>query len=331
MTHRYLFAAAIIATAACSGNSTSPTPSAGNVAAPAVRFNAGCPKSVVYVVSNYDASVKIYDPNNLTGGPCGNVGGFNLPQGLFTDSKGNLWVADAGARQVYEFTPGTKTPVRSLSDPNGEPSDVTVDEHNNTVYVTEYKNDVAASNLVEVYANGSNVPTNTLSDPDARNGGYDAIDNQGNLYVTFMTQDNKAQVDRWTGGTGNPENLGLQLISDGGIVTTKTGALAICDPFAYRCGVFAPGSQKMAHVFGHMGRGRGDVVPNKPPWLHPDTVALDRRERRAYVASDSLTTWAFPGPERRPNHLPIDEIKVPQGGAGQGIAITPASRPGNPY
>jgi hypothetical protein len=332
MTRRFLVAAAIIATAACSSNpSSSLSPSAGNAVTPAARHNAaGCPKSVVYVISNYTASVQIYDRSHLKGGPCGTITGFQLPQGLFTDSKDNLWVADAGARQVYEFAPGAAMPMRSLSDPNGEPSDVTVDERNGTVYVTEYKNDVDPSTLVEVYANGSNTPTGTLSDSDARNGGYDAVDNHGDLYVTFMTQENKAQVDRWFGGVGSPQNLGLSLISDGEIVTTKTGALAICDPFAFRCGLFQTGSNEMSHVFGHMGFGRG-IVPNKPPWLHPDAVALDRNEDRAYVAADSLTLWTFPGPVHRPNHLPLVEIKVPQGGAGVGIAVTPASRPGNPY
>jgi hypothetical protein len=330
MTGRFLVAAAIIATAACSSNPISLSPSAGNAVTPALRHGAGCPKSVVYVISNYTASVQVYDRSNVTGGPCGTITGFQLPQGLFTDSKDNLWVVDAGARTISEFAPGAAMPMRALSDPNGEPSDVTVDERSGTVYVTDYKNDVDESTLVEVYANGANTPTGTLSDSDARNGGYDAIDNHGDLYVTFMTQENKAQVDRWFGGAGSPQNLGLRLVSDGEIVTTKTGALAICDPFAFRCGLFQTRSNTMSHVFGHMGFGRG-IVPNKPPWLHPDAVALDRNEDRAYVAAESLTVWTFPGPDHRPNRLPLVEIKVPDGGAGVGIAVTPASRPGNPY
>jgi hypothetical protein len=144
-----------------------------------------------------------------------------------------------------------------------------------------------------------------------------------------MTQSNLAQVDRFAGGTGTGENLGLKLVSAGAIVTTKTGALAVCDPYAYRCGIFEPGSQKMSHVFGHMGRGN-DAVPNKPPILLPEALALDRRERRAYVSANTLSQWAYPGPVRSPNHLPLVEIKVPHGG-GEGIAVFPASRPGVPY
>jgi hypothetical protein len=291
---------------------------------------AGCPPSVVYIVSSSGGSVEIYDASNLGAGPCGRVAGMNSPQGLFVDSKRDLWVVDASVQQVYEFKPGSSSPVRTLSDPNGVPNDVVVDESSGTAYVTEYQNNVDPHTLVEIYALRSSTPTGSLSDPSARNGGYDTVDNKGNLYVTFMTQDNKARVDRWMGGIGSPHDLRLQFISDGGIVTTSSGSLAICDPFAFRCGSFAPGSKTMSRVFGHMGRGSGGVGPDKPPFLHPDTLALDRDERLAYVAGNSLSTWRFPGPGHRPNHLPLDEIQIP-GGAGRGLAVSPAALPGMPY
>jgi hypothetical protein len=293
--------------------------------------SANCPSRVVYVVSSYEAAVGIYDPARLHSGPCGSITGFQSAQGLFVDSKANVWVADAYAQAVYEFAPGAAAPLTTLSDPNGVPSAVAVDEKNGTVYVTEYQNNVNSTTLVEVYAGGSTTPTASLGDSVARNGGYDALDDQGNLYVTFMTQSNTAQVDRWMGGTGTPTNLGLKLISAGGILTTRSGALAVCDPFAFRCGIFERGSTRMSHVFAHMGRGAGaGIVPDKPPFLHPNALALDRAERRATVAADSLSVWAYPGPANRPNHLPRIEIKV-AGGAGSGVAVSPASRPGAPF
>lgn len=290
----------------------------------------GCPASVVYVVARYDQGIEEFDPSNLHAGPCGSIGVFKSIGGLFTDSKGNLWVTDRGARQIFAFAPGSKMPLQTLNDPTGVPIAVVVNERSNTAYVTDYQNDGDASTLVEVYAHGSATPTGTLHDPVARNGAFDALDDRGNLYVTFMTQSNTAQVDRWTGGAGTPQNLGLQLVSAGAIATTASGALAVCDPFAYRCGTFAPGSVTMSHVFAHMGRNRNGVIGDKPPILHPDALALDRRERRAYVAAGSLTQWTFPGPAHRPNRLPLDEVKV-AGGAGAGIAISPASGPGSPY
>jgi hypothetical protein len=295
-----------------------------------IRVDAAqCPSSVVYVVSARAPVVEIYDLAHLHAGPCGTVSGLSSPQGIFVDAKAGLWVTDAVAQAVYEFVPGNSAPALTLSDPNGVPVDVVRDEHSGITYVTEYKNNVNAETLVEVYAKGSTVPTATLSDPAARNGGYDAIDSAGNLYVSFMTQDNKAQVDRWAGGSGSPQNLQLQLISDGGIATTASGALAMCDPFAFRCGIFNPGATKMSNVFGHMGR-RQEGGADKPPWLNPDTLALSRSERVAYVISESLTTWTYPGPEHRPNHLPVAQIDVP-GLANYGVAVSPAAKPGAPF
>jgi DNA-binding beta-propeller fold protein YncE len=292
-----------------------------------------CPSSVVYVVSNYDAAVKIYDRASLQAHarPCGSVTGFESPQGLFVDAQRGLWVVDAGAKKIYRFLPGAVTPIETLSDPNGTPLAVAVEPRSGTVYVTDYANSVDAHTLVEVYANGSTTPTGSLDDPNARNGGSDAVDNGGNLYVTFMTLDNKAQVDRWSHGSGSGENLDLKLISAGGVVTTATGALAVCDPFDFRCGIFEHHSTRMSHVFGHMGLPMGKFQSDKPPWLNPEALALAPNQRQAYVVANTLSVWRFPGPKNRPNHRPIDEIKVPNGGANEGIAVSPASPPGAPW
>ncbi len=232
-------------------------------------------------------------------------------------------------KQIFKFAPGASAPAATLDDPNGVPVAVAVDATSKTVYVTDYQNSADSHILEEVYANGSTTPTATLTDPEARNGGYDAVDDHGNLYVTFMTESNKAKVDRWIGGTGDPQYLHLGSISGGGIATTADGALAVCDPFDFRCGVFERGATTMSHVFAHMGR-RMRGPSNKPPWLQPDTLALDRDERVAYVAAETLSTWRYPGLPNRRNHLPLSEIRVP-GLAGQGIAVGPAAEPGSPY
>lgn len=318
--------------AACSATTAPVSPLANQASFSHIRADrSGCPANVAYIVGAYAVKVQVYDRAHLQAGPCGTVGVFQRAEGLFVDSKGNLWIADAVAKQIYEFAPHGRSPTLTLDDPNGVPVAVAVDEASGNVYVSEYKNNVSSTTLIEVYAAGSTTPTASLSDPDARNGGFDAVDDQGNVYVTFMTQSNKAQVDRWMGGTGTPQNLDLDLISAGGIVTTKSGALAICDPYDYRCGIFAQGSTKMSHIFGHIGRRKGDAInPDKPPWLVPFALALDRTETHAYVASESLTQWRFPGPADRPNHRPKVEINT-QGLSSDGIATYPASRPGAPF
>jgi hypothetical protein len=320
--------------AACSSSAPSlplGAPAARTASQAARADTKACPKSVVYVSSAQNGTVEIYDRSRLKGDPCGSITGLQAPQGLFVDSTGNLWVADSATQRVYVFAPGNPEAIETLDDPDGQPAAIAVDEKSNTVYVTEYVNNMDATSLVQVYAKGSTIPTMTLRDPSARNGGFAAVDDRGNLYVTFMTQSNTAQVDEWFGGSGVPKKLGLKLVSAGAIVTTRDGTLAICDPFDYRCGEFARGSKQMSHVFGHIGRGvPPGVKPNKRDWLLPDALAIDGAEDRAYVAAETLSGWKYPGPANRPSHKPFVEVRVP-GLAGNGIAVFPASPAGEPY
>ncbi|HEX3458261.1 MAG TPA: hypothetical protein VHR97_09945, partial [Candidatus Baltobacteraceae bacterium] len=102
---------AIIALAgvtACTSSSstTALAPTASQASVTHVRAQtANCPSSVLYVVSSYNAEVKVYDRVHLHADACGTIAGFNTPEGLFTDRSGNLWVADAGAKQIFKFAP----------------------------------------------------------------------------------------------------------------------------------------------------------------------------------------------------------------------------------
>src|SRR5262249_49510153 len=160
-----------------------------------------------YTVSTNVGAVLVYNVNHKVLSRCGSISGFSSPEGIFVDQHANLWVADSIGRKVYEFSPGHRSPASVLSDPHGQPADVAVDEANGKVYVTDYVNDLDKTIAVEVYANGSTTPTATLNDPNVRNSSSVAVDRNGNVYATFMTPANTPQVDRWSGGSGNPQNL----------------------------------------------------------------------------------------------------------------------------
>lgn len=320
--------AAIALLGGCSGNTWSTAP---NGAAPAsdpghgfararsVRFNAAaCGKSVVYA-SSYNNSVEVFNEGHLAQGPCGDITGLSNEQGLFVDSKANLWVVNQGPHQVLEFAPGVPTPVLTLSDPAGYPVDVAVDNKSGTVYVTNFFNNGSAPGVVEVYAKGATSPTATLSDPSMQYAFYDAVDKKGNLYVTFLTSAGAGEVLEWTGGTGTAKNLGISLKAPGGIVTTASGALLICDQSAPACGDFAPGSTTMTNIF---------AQTDKDPFA----IALSHDEGHAYVEDvlphkpGRLEAWKYPGPDA---HAGLS-VPVP-GGAYAGVAVSPAPPEGAPY
>ena len=298
------------------------------VAAGRARMDAsGCGKSVVYVTS-YDNSVYIYNQKHNGGAPCGQITGLTNPQGLFVDKRGNLWVAVAGDcrstfSSVLEFAPGGTTPIKTLQDPAGPATDVAVDNKSGTVYVTDFFGYAQGcgsgdNGVVEVYAGDSTTPTATLSDPNMNYAFDDAIDNHGNLYVTFLKLNGptgSGRINEWMGGSGSAVDLGITLQAPGGIQTTKSGALLVCDQSA-ACGEFAPGSTTMTNLFATGTPGSFGV-------------ALDKREKHAWVENAGyglLQRYKYPGPDAHPQQ----SITVPDGGYA-GVAVSPAAPQGAPY
>jgi len=313
----------------CSGGAQL-SPSQSAAAARASRIHpASCGTSVVYVTS-YNNSVYVYDQTHNGKTPCGQITGVTNPQGLFVDKHRNLWVAVAGDcktqfSSVLEFAPGGTSPIKTLTDSAGSASDVAVDDASGTVYVTnffDYTKGCASGNngAVEVYANGSTTPTGTLTDPHMSYAFNDAVDNHGNLYVTYLELNGptgKGRIDEWHGGAGSPTDLGITLQAPGGIVTTASGALLVCDQ-SVACGEFAPGSTTMTDLFATQNPGAYGV-------------ALDRRERHAWAedpagSTGQLQRYRYPGPD---SHA-LQTITVPGGGYA-GVAVSPASPEGKPY
>ncbi|MBV8117587.1 MAG: hypothetical protein JOZ01_06390, partial [Candidatus Eremiobacteraeota bacterium] len=264
-------------------------------------------------MTSYNNSVYVFDQHSGNA-PCGQITGTTNPQGLFVDKHDNLWVAVAGDcrtqfSSVLEFAPGNPTPIKTLQDSPGLATDVAVDNRSGTVYVTNffnYTNGCASGNngVVEVYSNGSTTPTSSLSDPNINYAFNDAVDDQGNLYVTYLHLNGptgSGQIDEWIGGTGSAVNLGITLQAPGGIQTTSTGALLVCDQLV-GCGDFAPGSTTMTNVF----------AANKPGSFG---VALDKRETSAWTENSNLSNgqlkrFQYPGPDARANK----SLTVPAGG-----------------
>jgi len=286
-----------------------------------------CSSSVVYVATqHYPASIYIYDQgvHGKHPQPCGQISNVKYPQGLFVDRRGNLWVAVEGDcktqfSSVLEFAPGGTTPIKRLADPDGVAWDVVVDDDSGTAYVTNVSNFTdkktcagSANGVVEVYAHGSTLPTGILTDSRINEAVTDALDDRGNLYVDYLSAASSAGILKWRHGEGTAKDLGVLLPGAGGVQTTATGALAVCDQT--ECGGLAPGSTKLSDRFG---KASG-----------PYAIALDQAETDAWVQVPFGQTQRFkyPGPDRR-----ASESFLPPYGGDLGIAVNPPAPPGKPY
>jgi len=328
-------AALSVGLAACAGGTSAPNaalPTSGNVqvrtTTTSPRMNAsGCGKAVVYATS-YNNSVYIYDQRENHKTPCGQITGVTNPQGLFVDNLGNLWVAVAGDcrtqfSSVLEFAPGGTTPIKTLQDPAGPATDVAVDGKSGTVYVTNFFNYTQGcasgnSGAVEVYANGSTTPTSSLTNPNMNYAVNDAVDNYGDLYVTVIHLNGptgNGRILEWVFSVGGVYDLGITMQGPGGIQTTASGDLLVCDQ-SVACGDIVPGTTNMTNLFATKNSGSLGV-------------ALDKAEKHAWVVNPGLgelQRYTYPGPDTGV----LQRISVPGGGYA-GVAVSPATAPGTPF
>jgi hypothetical protein len=92
------------------------------------------PATLIYMSSWGSASV--VDVMTMNGEFVGQItNGLAVPEGLFTDASGNLWVANMN--NVLVFPHGGLTATATLTDPVGNPIDVTVCP-NGTAYVANF-------------------------------------------------------------------------------------------------------------------------------------------------------------------------------------------------
>src|SRR5580704_3641334 len=120
-------------------------------------------KALTYVSDqSYHADVIVFDRDAKQVGKI--TSGLDVPAGIFVDRHHNLWVADDGGQNVLEYARGGTSPIKTLSDPNVYPNDVTICA-NGTVYVANHYGMSQISGNVVAYAKGSITPTRALSWP----------------------------------------------------------------------------------------------------------------------------------------------------------------------
>ena len=138
---------------------------------------------LVYVSSEMTWDVNVY--SYPQGEPKGLLTGFNLPQGLCSDPKGDVFVPEGATNDIKEYAHGGTTVIAYLSDALEEPAGCSFDSTTGTLAVANVISAAGAGNIA-LYANATGLPT-IVSDPAIYLPYECGYDNKGNLFVDGLT------------------------------------------------------------------------------------------------------------------------------------------------
>ena len=92
-------------------------------------------EDLLYVSDQLFSEVYVFSYPGLD--PVGTLTGFNLPEGICTDKRGDVFVTDLLARRVVEYEHGGSEPIRTLDD-GGYPQGCSVDPSTGDLAVADY-------------------------------------------------------------------------------------------------------------------------------------------------------------------------------------------------
>jgi hypothetical protein len=162
------------------------------------------------------------------------------PQGMDTDSNGNLWVASTGNSTIREYPKGKFVATTVLSDNDEFPVSVAVCP-NGTIYGSNADDYSQLPGNIVIYASGSTSPTGTVPETNIFRSYFVACDQSNTLWFDYINLSNQPAVASYNGTTVTEYgSLGLTPYeAPGGIRASNDGkTLAIVDQSAAQIDFF---------------------------------------------------------------------------------------------
>jgi hypothetical protein len=231
---------------------------------------------------------------------------------LQVDRHGNLYLADTYSTWVFEYAPGTNTPLNSF--PTSEPPDE-IAVRGKTLYVFQSAPDGGDAS-VQIYENGQTKPSRSLSDGAIEDPSGLAVDGAGNVFVGYLGPNFTQGVGEFVKGKMPmvPLNLAdvvlplaLAVDADGNLLVDSVG-----DENNSTIYIYPPGQTTAS-----------GSIPNLP-WLYQFSLTRDGSAFYAGPMSGSaFEMYAYP------SGAPIYSFTDSEAYVGfAGIAASPGAEPG---
>jgi hypothetical protein len=186
----------------------------------------------IFVSDAADNVVNIY---NTSGKQLGQLTGFSQPQGLATDVKGKLYVADTNNSQILVYAPPYNKAPKKLADPGYFPAGVSVVTIGTTTYVG-VSNICSAPNCTQggfkLFKNGK--AQKAFQSSKIYRVYFLGFDAKGNIYASGQDSNFNVvvgEVAKATSGgkTFKPLTTGNTILFPGGVEVTTKGKIAVDD------------------------------------------------------------------------------------------------------
>jgi hypothetical protein len=124
-------------------------------------------KALLYVAGFSADAVFVYDQAGKSTQPLYKItNGISDPNGLATDSSGNLYVANELSNALTIYAPGSKSPIASITNGVSTPFAVAVDSNGN-IFVANDPSGSGQSPYIDEYAGGQSSPSYTWYPPQS--------------------------------------------------------------------------------------------------------------------------------------------------------------------
>lgn len=260
-------------------------------------------------------AINVFTTNGKQIGQITNGLASGSPEGMFVDAKHDLWIASGGTdRAVLMYPRGGLSPIEKLTDPLGDPIDVTVCA-DGTAYVANLSNAGNGNTAsVQIYAKGSKTPTGTLQyAQDFRNPSV-ACDAAGNVFVALLIGQSvgDGRVIEFPGGKqAGAKDLGIVLQVPGGIKIDDAGNVLVSDVSAMTVTEYTEAGVPTGHSIS-----AGTNI---------EGIALARDGTSVIGAAISLTqgiAWSFPAGKQETTFSCCSRIGPPLE-VNYGVAVDP--------
>ncbi|MGC2407095.1 MAG: hypothetical protein WA431_11870 [Candidatus Cybelea sp.] len=245
-------------------------------------------KSLMFASDFTNYTVNIFDTKQLSEGNPTPVATIDEPSGgcpydMALDKKGTLYLGDQCLNQVEEYSKGSTTLKRTITDGSSAPTGIAIDK-SGTLYVSEL-----GSSEIEEYAGGSTSPTKTITGMSEPFG--ISLDKSGNLYIPDFGCE---CVWELPAGGSSVTNMGLADLSEPlqSAVDQKTGYLWVTDGDGNRVQIYDLPSTTPVETISGQGFPYSVSIQNKGK-PRDETVYGDQGTESVYVfKANSYTPFA---------------------------------------